>query len=652
MWRERIPVFLRWKTIWRGIGLTVITSCLGTLFPSMAIAAGSEQDASSAEETKAFQVPDHIPYEHGLSLVFDLKYPADFLHFDYVNPDAPRGGTLELSAGGTYDSFNHWAGRGRPAEGLSGETPLLYDQLLVRSADEPSARYGLLAEGVAVANDYQWIAFKIREGARFHDGEPVTVDDVIFTFKLLQDHGSPVTRTNLRAVQETRQIGEREVIFFNDPEGINNRNVVEMLGAMEILPKHYWDDRDPTRTTRVPPVGSGPYRVADHRVGRYVVYERDPNYWANDLPVIRGRFNFKQIKYDYFMDEQLRRQALNNGGYDLLLETVSKSWQLDYEGQAQDEGHLILKRQTITEPAGLWWAVTWNLRHERFQDVRVREALWLLFDFEFTNRVLMHSYYDNATSYFQGSQLAHEGLPSEAELELLEPLRDQVPARVFTEPYAPPPSRGYGYNRENKLQALKLFQEAGWEVRNGRLVHTETGEPFTIEFVVIAPALVRLLIVYMDSLNRIGIDARARAIEQANYFNRMQHRQFESTRQNFIPGSLPGPNLRHQFSSEAAEQSGSLNWAGIQDPVVDYLIERIINADSEEALLTATRAFDRVMLWNFYYIPGLADADVRYVHWNRFGMPEGQALRRPAHIDTWWFDEEKSRQVDEWHGRD
>jgi microcin C transport system substrate-binding protein len=586
-----------------------------------------------------------IEYRHAHSLVFELKYPPHFTHYDYVNPNAPKGGTLRLSSGGGFDSFNHFAGRGRPAPGLTLDPPLFYDRLLDLSADEPAALYGLLAEGVAWADDYSWIAFQLRAGAYWHDGEPITVEDVVFTFETLKEHGSVAVKTNLRDALEVDIIGPRELLFTNNPEGTNNRVLVRHLGAMEILPRHHWEDRDPGRTTTVPPLGSGPYRIADYRLGRYILYERDPHYWGRDLPVMRGRYNFDEIKFDLFRDAAVRRQALRNDVFDLAVETVAKSWTLDYEFDAADAGLFRKELFPLARPGGLWWPVIWNLRHERFQDIRVREALWLLFDFRYINRVLMHGYYEHARSFFEGSVLAHRGLPSEDELALLEPLRERVPERVFTEEYNPPPGDGYGYNRDNVKRALDLFAEAGWVVQDGELTHRETGRVFSIEFIVISPALVRTLMPYMDVLHRVGIDASARAPEQSNYLFRMRQRQFGGGMQNVTPASLPGTELRNQFSSMSAEIPYSLNWPGISDPVVDYLIERIIGAESERELLAAAHAFDRVMLWNFYFIPGMADTGIKLAYWDRFGIPNSEPLQRRVYYDTWWFDPERAARV-------
>ncbi len=593
-----------------------------------------------------------IDYRHGHSFVFDLKYPPDYKHFDYVNPDAPQGGELRLATPGRYNTFNHFISRGQAATGLrilqNQPTPsIFYDQLLIVSADEPSARYGRLAEGVSWAEDYSWIAFKIREGARWHDGEPITVDDIIFTLDTLKEHGSATIKTNLRDVIDAKAIGPREVLFTNVEGSPNNRTVLEALGRMEILPKHYWEDRDPSRAFTVPPLGSGPYRIADYRMGRYVIYERDRNYWGNDLPFMRGTYNFDRIKYDYFRDQSVMRQALKSDVYDLLVETVSKSWELDYNFDGYHAGLFRKWAMPLSIPAGLNYPVIWNQRRERFQDPRVREALWLLYDFAFTNRVLLHNFYDRPMSFFHGSPMGQEGLPSEAELALLEPVRHLVPERVFTEEFRPQPGKGYGYNREAVKRALELFAEAGWVVENGRMINQETGRQFHIDFIVIAPALVRTLMPYIDSLQRIGIETTARAPEQSNFIYRMRQRQFDATTQSFSPGSLPGISLRHVFNSASADIDASLNWAGIKDSAVDHLVEQIIAAETEEELLAATRAFDRVMLWNFYFLPTMADVGVRHVFWDRFGFPEdAEDMQRRTFVETWWYDEARARRVD------
>ncbi|MDZ7685521.1 MAG: extracellular solute-binding protein [Gammaproteobacteria bacterium] len=376
-------------------------------------------------------------WQHGLSFVFDLKYPPDFEHFEYVNPDAPKGGMLRLASSGTWDNFNNFVDKGRDAAGLAflAYTNLLYDRLLARAADEPTARYGLLADAVAHDPDFEWVAFRLREDARWHDGEPVTAEDVIYSFETYKEHGSVGIRTMIADVERIEQIGPR-IVRYVMREGTRNPKIPLTLGDLPVLPAHYWRERDPSKTTLEPPLGSGPYRIKDFDVGRYVVWERVPDYWGRDLPVNRGRWNFDTIKWDYFRDENVQREAHKSGILDVRQETVAKAWAVSYEQvPAMQRGLMKKELLELARPSGLWWAIFWNLRKERFQDIRVRKALSLLYNFEWINNVQSYGFYDDGRSVFQGSVMAHRGPPSDAELELLEPWRDQLPPEVFEREY-------------------------------------------------------------------------------------------------------------------------------------------------------------------------------------------------------------------------
>ena len=375
-------------------------------------------------------------YAHGNSFITGLKYGPDFQALDYVNPDAPKGGAIRIAQGGTWDSFNSFIHKGRPAAGVTilvSRSPILYDTLMERTADEPMSQYGLLADGVRVAEDFSWVEFRLREGAYWHDGEPVTVEDVVFTFEAIKEHGSATLRTALAPLDRIAQIGEREVRFTMAEDAVPDPNMPMLLGRLPIAPEHYWRDRDFSATTLEPPLGSGPYRIVDFEVGRRVVYERVEDYWAQDLPINRGRYNFERITYDYFRDGQVTFEARKAGLIDIGPETIAKIWSTQYDFPAIDKG--LFKKELIrqAQPVGLWWAIFWNLRNPQFTDIRVREALWLLYDHRFTNRVIMYDFYDDGTSLFHGSAMAQRGLPSAAELELLEPHRDAIPERVFTE---------------------------------------------------------------------------------------------------------------------------------------------------------------------------------------------------------------------------
>lgn len=592
-----------------------------------------------------------IEYRHGTSYLAPLSYPADFQHFHWVNPDAPKGGTLRLTEAGTYDSFNHFIHWGRPAASADvtegANLRLIYDSLLEEAPDERTAHYGLLAEGVAVADDYSWVAFKLREGTYWHDGEPLTVDDVIFSFDTFKTYGAATIRTSLSDVERVEKIGPREVMYHTREGSLRNPNLPLYLGKLPVLPAHYWKDRDPSKTTVVPPLGSGPYRVADYQIGRYVTYERVEDYWGADLPVNRGRYNFDRIRYDYFRDGDVSREALTAGVVDIRPESEAKVWATAYDNLEPIRNGL-LKRQLIevTRPLGMWFPVFWNQREPRFQDIRVREALWLLFDFDWINRVLLFDYYSHATSFFHETEMSQRGLPSAAELRLLAPVRERVPERVFTEPYAAPDTSGYRVGRKNVRRALSLFSEAGWVLRDGRLVDARTGEGFRIEFVVPSQALVRDLLPYIDALEGVGIEASARLVEVSNWYYRLRTRQFDASMIPIRPDNIPGIGLRNYFGSASADMDFSRNYASVKDPAVDYLIDRVIEADTNDEFLAATRAVDRVLLWGFHYVPAMGQPGYRLVWWDRFGVPDHEPLQRFVYYDAWWFDPERSARVD------
>ena len=447
-------------------------------------------------------------YSHGVSYVEPLKYPADFTHFDYVNPDAPGGGLIRTSIRGTYDSFNGILDRGRiapPTHRLMIEANwvLIYDKLLEQALDEPAAYYGRLASGIWVADDYKQFAFRIRRGARWHDGTPLTADDVVFTFQTMKEHGAAGVRSALLELDTVEQVSEDEVLFTTNPNTPSNPDLLFIIGEYSILPKHYWATRDITKTTIEPPLGSGPYRISAHDLGRTVTIEHVEDYWGDDLPVNRGRYNFKTIKYDFFRDESVQLEALKGDVIDARQETVSKNWMTAYQFPAVEAGYLKKDLIDLARPWGLWSAVFWNLNRERFQDVRVREALFLMSEFRYTNRVLMFGFYNYAKSFFYNSPMASSGLPSARELKLLEPLRGQIPDRVFTDPWLGNETSGYGFDRDNVKRALELFRDSGWEIRDRVMTNMASGERFTIQFIFESPFALRQETPLMRMLNMI-----------------------------------------------------------------------------------------------------------------------------------------------------
>lgn len=592
--------------------------------------------------------PDQaVEWRHGYSFLKEMRLPSDFPHFDYVNPDAPKGGEMRLAEMGTWDNFNPVASRGRDAQGLQWWTTLnfLYDRLLEQAADEPTARYGRLAEAIAVADDGAWIAFRLRPEARWHDGVPITADDLAFSFQVYREQSGPTIRAPMSAFERIEIVGPHEVRYWV-AEGSRGDPVLPIrLGNIPVLPKHYWEHRDITATTIEPPLGSGPYRIADFKVGRYVRYERVPDWWGRHLPVNQGRYNFDTLKFDYFRDENIQFEAIKANVIDLREETFPSRWARDYDFPAVRRGHFRTERWEMDRPAGLWWPVFWNLRQPRFQDPRVREALWLLFDFEWVNNRMAHDYWAQGLSFFHGSEMAHSGPPTALELRLLEPLRNLVPARVFEDEFEAPPNQGHGWHRDNLRKALALFAEAGWVVRDNKLVYAETGEPFEIRFVVVSPGLVGALYPYIQALKRVGIHANAIAPETSNWLFRMRSGDFDAGSIAFLPDVTPTLLLSNSFSSAAAEQAFSSNWAHIKDPAIDALIAAVYRASSHDELIAATRAIDRVLLWNFYFVPGMSRTHMAMTWWDKYGIPEHPPLARPIHYDTWWWDAGKAVRV-------
>ena len=592
---------------------------------------------------------DAFDYAHGVSYIEPLKYPADFEHFEYVNPHAPMGGTIRIPEMGTYDSFNGIIDKGRVALGFwrLGATSLIYDRLLERSLDEPASAYSRLAEGVWVSDDFKAFAFKIRGDAYWHDGTPLTIDDVIFTFETLQEKGAAGVRSALGELGSIERISDNEVLFRTKPESVANPDLIFVIGDYAILPKHYWQDRDISKTTVIPPLGSGPYKMARFEMGRNLVLERVKDYWGDRLPVNVGRHNWENMKIDYFKDESVQLEALKGDVIDIRSETVSKNWTTQYEFPAVKNGYLNKELVDIARPWGLWAPIQWNVERPYLADVRVREALWLMSEFRWTNRVLMYGFYNYSKSFFYNSPMASSGLPSERELKLLEPWRGQIPDRVFTTEFNGNETTGYGFDRDNVKRAIELMKEAGWEIRDGRMTNIETGEPYpTLDLVFNSPYSMRQETPLARMLNMIGIRTSLRTLEVSNWLFRMRNDQFDGTCHNFEPPNIPGIMLRNRLGSASADTPGGQNWSNIRDPAVDAMIDHVMAAREPEELYAATRALDRIMLWNFYYINGLGSPGYRLVYWDKFDQPQFDfRLQRSGWIDTWWYDEAKAENV-------
>jgi microcin C transport system substrate-binding protein len=580
---------------------------------------------------------------HGLSYYGNLKYPADFRPLDYVNPDAPKGGSLVYPVDGTFDSLNPFLRKGRIPTGMGLGNSVVYDRLMYKSADEPASYYGILAESVELAADFSQVTFSLRREARWHDGKPVTARDVVFTFNRIKEFGSPALLNSYRQIVSAEELSTYKVSFrFTRSRSAKE---AQTIASMLVIPEHYWRDRPFDQTTLEMPIGSGPYRIAELDPGRKIVYERVPDYWGRELPVNRGRHNFGRITYEYFRDPTVIHEAHKSGAVDVVIEQVSKNWALLYDFDEVKQGLFNKDLIEVQLPYGINQGLTFNLRKPKFQDIRVREALSLAYNFEWSNRVLFHDFYRRNVSFFDGTDMASAGPPGEDELGLLEPYRDQIPERVFTGTFEPASGEAFGYPRQNLLRALELFEQAGWVIRDHRMVNAETGEPFTVELLMVAAALVRTMVPFRAALDRLGIESRIQLTEASLYRHRLGQFDFEMTTAFWRSSFQPGVILRTFFSSQTADTKFTYNIAGIKDPVVDALIAKVIQAKSRPQLITAASALDRVLLWNFYAIPGYVPSGSRFAYWDRFGRPENGAKYSAGFPHTWWEDGEKTARL-------
>ena len=600
---------------------------------------------ASAQDSEAPTV------SQGLYLFGGLKYGPDFEHFEYANPDAPKGGELVLSAiTATFDSLNPYIVKGTAADGLSllGQN-LVYESLMFENTDEPASQYGLIAESVAVPKDKSWAEFTLRTNARWWDGKPITPEDVIFTFDLLKAKGLPLYRNYYANVSKAEQTGPRKVRFVFSETG--NNELPFIVGELPVLSKSYWSGRQFDETTTNPPLSSGPYKISRVDIGRSITYERNPDYWGKDLPVNRGRFNFETIRYDYYRDGSVALEAFKAGKVDFRSENSAKNWATEYDIAAVRDGRII-KQVTHPENGDGYQGFLYNIRRPMFQDPKVREALSYAFDFEWTNKNIFYDQYARTRSYFQGSELAAEGLPSAAELKLLEPFRDQLDPRLFTEEFNPPKTDGTQTSlRRNLRMAVTLLDQAGWTIRDGKLVSKQTGDQLAFQILLVDAAQERVVAPFVNNLKLLGIDASFRIVDETQYIARVQNFDFDMVIGVFGQSLSPGNEQRDYWGSDAAGRPGSRNYIGIKSPVVDALVNDVIFAADREALITATHALDRVLQWGFYSIPELHALGARIAYWNKFGRPAvlpNHADPGPsplAYLNTWWLDPQKARSL-------
>jgi len=571
---------------------------------------------------------------HAIAMHGQPKYGPDFKHFDYVNPDAPKGGMIRFGSQGSFDSFNGFISKGEAADGIGS----IYDSLLTSSLDEPFSEYGLLAESMEIPEDRSWITFHLRAQAKWHDGQPITAEDVKWTFETLIEKGDPSFRFYYADVAKVDVLDERTVKFtFSNNE---NRELPLILGQMAILPKHYWEKRDFAQTTLEPPLGSGSYKIKSFEPGRTIVYERVDDYWGRDLPVNIGQSNFGEIRYEYFRDGAVVVEALKGGAIDWRLENNSKIWATGYDMPEVKSGMLMKENIGHENPQGMQGFV-YNIRRDVFKDPRVREALAYAMDFEWSNKNLFYGQYTRSRSYFDNSELAATGLPSAEEVKLLEPLRDQIPTRTFTEEYNPPATKGDGRIRSNLRKADQLLKDAGWEIQGKTRVNKTTGQALAFEVLLIQPAFERITLPFTKNLERLGVQASVRTIDTAQYIERLRSFDFDMIVGSWGQSQSPGNEQRGYWGSDAAASDGSRNWIGIANPAIDQLIEKIINAPDRDALVTRVRALDRVLQWGHYVVPHWHIPYDRIVYWNKFSRPKVTPMKGTS-SSLWWFDEAKA----------
>jgi microcin C transport system substrate-binding protein len=565
------------------------------------------------------------------------KLPPDFPYFPYVNPDAPKGGEVTLAALGSFDSFNPFIVRGTPADGVNA----VWDTLLRESADEASVGYGHLAQQMELPDNRMWVAFELRPQARFHDGTPVTAEDVAWTFDTLLKQGRPFYQLYYADVaQAVAESPTRVVFHFRSNE---NRELPLILGQMAVLPKHWWQGRDFSAPLNDPPLGSGPYRVDRFEAGRNVVFARAPDYWAANMPTGKGMDNFDTIRHEYFRDATVAMEAFKAGQIDLRQENISKNWATGYDFPAVTRGLVIKADIPQHLPTGMQ-GFAFNTRRQLFSDRRVREALAWAFDFEWENKNLFYGAYTRTLSYFSNSDLASSGIPQGDELALLNRFRDKLPPELFTTPFTLPVTDGSGNNREQLRRSLDLLQQAGWTVRNRQLLDP-AGNTMSFTILLDDPTFERATLPYVQTLQKIGIDAHVRTVDPSQYQHQTDAFDFDMTLTTFPESDRPGNEQRDFWSSEAAKTQGSSNICGVDDPVVDTLVDLVINAPDLPHLLTATHALDRVLLWGWYVVPNWYLQSVRVAYWNRFGRPD-KPVRSGFVFNTWWVDKKLAAQTD------
>ncbi|MBV7264386.1 ABC transporter substrate-binding protein [Photobacterium sp. WH24] len=566
------------------------------------------------------------------------KYVPEFKHFDYVNPDAPKGGAITYAEVGTYDSFNRYASRGVSVAGADE----MYDTLFAPASDEIDSYYPLIAEKVRYADDFSWMEIDINPKARFHDGQPITAKDVAFTFDKFMAEGVPQFRVFYKEVKSVKAVSPLTARI--EMSVANREKLFSLVEGMNVLPEHYWQDKKLSEPLNAPPVGSSAYKVTSYQSGQSVTYSRVKDYWAANIPVNVGRHNFDTIRYDYYRDDTVTLEAFKAGEYDFRQENVAKFWATLYEGNNFDNGY-IKKEEIPHQIPQAMQAFVFNTQRPVFSDVRVREALNYAMDFEWMNKTLFYNQYSRSRSFFQNTPYEAKGLPMPAELKYLEPLKDKIPARVFTESYQPPVTDGSGRVRAQSRKAFALLKAAGWELKNQVMTNVKTGEPLAFELLIYSPTSERIAIPLQKNLKQLGVDMKIRTVDTTQYIKRLRDRDFDMVSSGYSANAYPTQNLLIAWNSNYLDST--YNTAGVQDPAIDTLTEQIAAHQQDPAALAALGpALDRVLQWNFFVIPQWHLSKFRVATWDKFDRP----AVRPKYalgVDTWWVDTAKAAKLPE-----
>jgi microcin C transport system substrate-binding protein len=619
----------------------------GGAVAAMAPALGLPAGVSAISPAHAQAAPDGLVWRHAMSLFGDIKYPADFKRFDYVNPDAPKGGTVRQILIGTFDNLNLTVAGVKGA--IAAPVQLIYESLTTPSLDEVSTEYGALAEVFSHPEDFSSVTYRLRALAKWHDGKPVTPEDVIFSLDAFKKY-HPQYSAYYRHVVKAEKSGDRDIKFTFDAPG--NRELPQIVGQLLVLPKHWWEGsdaegrkRDISATTLEKPLGSGPYRIKDFVAGRSIALERVKDYWGRDLSANIGRNNFDELRYEYFRDSIVALEAFKGDQVDWRTENSAKNWATAYDFPAVTEKRVLLE-EFPNRSSGIMQAFALNIRRDKFRDPRVRRALNFAFDFEEMNKQIFFDQYKRVSSYFDGTELASSGLPQGKELEILETVRAEVPAEVFTTAYTNPVGGSPEAVRENLREGLRLLKEAGYEIRDRKLVESKTGTQFTVELLNEDPSFERVMLFFKPSLERLGIAVSVRTIDPSQYENRLRSWDFDIVVSSWGESLSPGNEQREYWGSQAADMAGSRNIIGIKNPAIDKLIERVIFTKDRDDLVAATKALDRVLLWNHYVVPQWNYPKVRTARWDRFGQPAEMPKYGLSGFPTiWWWDADRAAKL-------